>query len=339
MSNIRISQLPTAGAITGAELVPIVQNGVTVQTTASALAGAITAQTQTYLTVNNEPTLAQSRQFGYVGGTGLVLADTGAQGVLSIGLTGALALFNALSTGFVVKNATATLVNRLITVSGSGIAVTNGSGVSGNPTVALSGLTANIASQSGTGLLAIAGATATPVTLTGSTNITVANGNGSGGAPTVSLANSPTVSGTMTAGSFSGAGTGLTGTAAALSIGGNAATATTAVTVPVRTTVLADGTSVTVNVDTTDLAVQTNTQTAGTLTVNAPTGTPINGQKFILRLQCTNAQTFSWDAIFAGSTDLILPTATTGTSKYDYVGFIYNSTAAKWQLLAKVFGF
>jgi hypothetical protein len=102
---------------------------------------------------------------------------------------------------------------------------------------------------------------------------------------------------------------------------------------------LADGYTVSVNVDTTDLAVQTNTQATGTLTVSAPSGTPINGQKFILRLQCTNPQTFAWNSVFAGSTDLILPTATTGSSKYDYVGFIYNSTATKWQLLAKVFGF
>mgnify|MGYP001472011859 CR=1 FL=1 len=235
MANVTITQLPAARPITGTKSVPVVQNGVTVRTTTGAIA-VVPSQTQTFITVNQEPSLANSQ---------------------------ALA-------------------------SGNGIQVTAG----------------------------------------------IAQGN-----ITLALVNNPTVSGTMTAGSFSGAGTGLTGTAAALSIGGNAATATTAAKVTVRTTVLADGTSVTVNVDTTDVAVQTNTQAAGTLTVKAPTGTPINGQKFILRLQCTNAQTFSWNAIFAGSTDLILPTATTGSSKYDYVGFIYNSTANKWQLLAKVFGF
>jgi hypothetical protein len=37
MANITITQLPSAGAITGSELVPIVQNGVTVKTTASTL--------------------------------------------------------------------------------------------------------------------------------------------------------------------------------------------------------------------------------------------------------------------------------------------------------------
>jgi hypothetical protein len=43
--------------------------------------------------------------------------------------------------------------------------------------------------------------------------------------------------------------------------------------------------------------------------------------------------------VFAGSTDVALPTASTGTSKYDYMGFVYNSTAAKWQIIAKNFGF
>jgi hypothetical protein len=110
-------------------------------------------------------------------------------------------------------------------------------------------------------------------------------------------------------------------------------------TVVQRVVSIADATSITVDADTTDVATQANTQAAGTLTVNAPTGTPVNGQKFILRLSSTSVQTFSWNAIFAGSTDLALPTSSTGSGKYDYVGFIYNSTATKWQLLAKVFGF
>lgn len=106
-----------------------------------------------------------------------------------------------------------------------------------------------------------------------------------------------------------------------------------------RVVALGDATSVTFNADTTDIATQANTQVAGTLTINAPTGTPVNGQKIVFRLQSTNVQTFSWNAAFAGSTDLTLPTASTGSSKFDYMGFIYNSTAAKWQILAKNFGF
>jgi hypothetical protein len=106
-----------------------------------------------------------------------------------------------------------------------------------------------------------------------------------------------------------------------------------------RVVVIADATSITINADTTDIATQANTQSAGTLTVNAPTGTPFNGQKLILRLLSSNVQTFSWNSVFQGSTDVTLPTASSGSSKYDYMGFIYNSTATKWQLVAKNFGF
>ena len=101
----------------------------------------------------------------------------------------------------------------------------------------------------------------------------------------------------------------------------------------------ADATSITINADTTELATQTNTQAVGTLTINAPTGTLYDGQKIMIRLQSTNVQTFSWNAIFVGSTDLALPSVSSGSSKYDYMGFIYNSTATKWQLVAAVFGF
>jgi hypothetical protein len=106
-----------------------------------------------------------------------------------------------------------------------------------------------------------------------------------------------------------------------------------------RVVTIADGTSVTMNGDTTDFAVQTNTQVAGILTINAPSGTPYNGQKLVFRLQSSNVQTFSWNAIFTGSVDLSLPTSSTGTNKYDYLGFIYNSMSSKWNILAKNFGF
>jgi hypothetical protein len=106
-----------------------------------------------------------------------------------------------------------------------------------------------------------------------------------------------------------------------------------------RVVTIADGTSITIDGDTTDIAVQTNTQTAGTLTINAPSGTPAAGQKIILRLQSTNIQTFSWNSVFDGSTDTPLPTASTGSSKYDYMGFIYNSISLKWDLIARNFGY
>lgn len=88
-----------------------------------------------------------------------------------------------------------------------------------------------------------------------------------------------------------------------------------------------------------DLHIHTNTQDTGTLTINGVLGTPVNGQKLVLRMQCLNLQSLSWGSIFAGSNDLPLPTSSSSSNKYDYLGFIYNSSAVKWQLLAKNFGF
>ena len=102
---------------------------------------------------------------------------------------------------------------------------------------------------------------------------------------------------------------------------------------------ITDATSVTINADTTDVALQTNTQATGTLTINAITGSPVNGQKIIFRLKSTNVQTFSWDAVFQGSVDLVLPTASTGGDKFDYFGFMYSSSTSKWHLIAKNFGY
>ena len=106
-----------------------------------------------------------------------------------------------------------------------------------------------------------------------------------------------------------------------------------------RLVYLTDATSITVNVDTTDVAQQNNTQAVGTLTINAPTGTVFDSEKFILRIRSTNVQTFSWDPAFAGSTDGSLPTATSGSSKTDYMGFMYMTADSKWHMIAKNFGF
>lgn len=110
-------------------------------------------------------------------------------------------------------------------------------------------------------------------------------------------------------------------------------------TIQSRMVVITDATTISINADTTDIATQANTQAAGTLTISAPTGTPTNGQKLMLRLSSTSVQTFSWNAAFQGSTDLALPTVSSSSGKYDYTGFIWNSTNSKWQLLATNFGF
>jgi hypothetical protein len=194
MANIQITQLPTAGAITGAESVPIVQNGVTVQTTTGAIA-ASPSQPYTYLTVNQTPQLANSRALS--GGTGIGLVDGGAQSTLQITLNGASGSLESAGNGIIVKTGGSTVVPRTITASGSGIAVTDGSGVAGNPTIALSGLALAIANASGTGMLAVVGGTtiAGREILGTANQIGVANGNGSGN-PTLTIADNVVLPGT-----------------------------------------------------------------------------------------------------------------------------------------------
>ena len=194
MANIQITQLPAAGAITGTESVPIVQNGVTVQTTTGAIS-ASPSQPYTYLTVNQTPQLANSRALS--GGTGIGLVDGGAQSTLQITLNGASGSLEASGNGIIVKTGGATVVPRTLSTTGNGITVTDGSGVSGNPTFSLTGIALAIANASGTGMLAIVGgSTIAGRQITGTANqIGVANGNGSGD-PTLTIADNVVLPGT-----------------------------------------------------------------------------------------------------------------------------------------------
>jgi len=191
--NVTITELPHALTITGTEAVPIVQNGVTVQTTTAALAGS-PVQTQSFLTANNEPTLPNSRALTV--GTGLSLADSGPQGTLQVNLTGGLPNLNTLGTGIVAKTSTSTFAARALATSGAGLSVTDGDGVANNPTFQLTGVAAAIASSTGTGMLALIGGTVIANrTITGTANqIAVTDGDGANN-PTISLANNPVVPG------------------------------------------------------------------------------------------------------------------------------------------------
>ena len=102
---------------------------------------------------------------------------------------------------------------------------------------------------------------------------------------------------------------------------------------------IADGTSFTFNASITDIAIQNNTQVVGNLSMNAPSGTASDGQRVLIRLKSANVQTFVWNSVYQGGNDLALPSVSTGSSKYDYMGFIYNTGASKWQIISSVFGF
>lgn len=102
---------------------------------------------------------------------------------------------------------------------------------------------------------------------------------------------------------------------------------------------VADATSITPDSDASDTVTQANTQATGTLTINNPTGTPTASQVINIRLKSTNVQTFSWGSQYRGSSDQALPTTSTGSGKYDYMGFQWNSVDSKWDMAAKNFGF
>jgi len=193
MANVTITQLPTAQTLTGLESVPVVQNGVTVQTTTGAIANS-PVLTQTFLTVGAQPQLGNSRYL--TAGPGLATTDGGAAGPFSINLTGAPLALNTSPLGFQAKVATNTLAGRSFQ-AGNGLAITNPDGIAGDPVFTLTGIAAAIAAASGTGMLAIVGGTAIANrSIVGVANqITVVDGNGAGN-PTIGLASNPIVPGT-----------------------------------------------------------------------------------------------------------------------------------------------
>lgn len=105
-----------------------------------------------------------------------------------------------------------------------------------------------------------------------------------------------------------------------------------------RVVTAADATSITPNSDNADITYQLNTQAGGTLTINADGGTPTNGQKWALKVKCTNAQNYSWNAQYISGSDVTLPT-TTLAGKIDNVYFQYDTVSSKWQCVGVARGY
>jgi len=212
MANVQITQLPAASTLTGTEAVPIVQNGVTVQTTTGAITSS-PALTYTFIVSGSTTGLSNARYLA--SGTGVGLTDGGAQGPITISLNGASGSLEASGTGMIAKTSGTTVVPRTISISGNGLDIANGNGVSGNPTISLNGIVASLAGVSGTGILSTTGSSISTFTMAGTTSqITIANPNGVG-TPTFALASNPILPGnqsvTIPAGTTAQQGTGQNG--------------------------------------------------------------------------------------------------------------------------------
>lgn len=77
----------------------------------------------------------------------------------------------------------------------------------------------------------------------------------------------------------------------------------------------------------------TVTALAAAATFAAPSGTPTDGQKLLLRIKDNGtARALSWNAIYR-AVGVTLPT-TTVISKTLYIGCIYNAADSKWDVIA-----
>ena len=147
----------------------------------------------------------------------------------------------------------------------------------------------------------------------------------------------PSTSGTNATGTW---GIDITGNAATAT---NATTATTAATasyvqasnidgvIQPRVTSIASSATPTPDADTTDMYIITALATGATF--GSPTGTPVQGQKLMIRIEDNgSAQSLAYNAVYRAF-GTALPTRTT-IGKTLYLGCIYNSTDSAWDVVA-----
>lgn len=250
-------------------------------------------------------------------------------------ITGVVAIANGGTSSSTASGARANLgLGDIATQSSNNVTITGGS---------ISGITSLAVIDGGTGASTASGARTNlglgSIATQNSDNVTVTGGSISVVAltGTVSIANGGTAASTASGARTNlGLGTIATQNSNSVTITGGMISATE---VLLRAGSVATGSSITPNLDLYDIVQQLNTEAAGTLVINAPTGAVDDGQRLIIRVRSSNIQTFAFNTIYAGSGDMSLPSTTSGFSKYDYIGFIYNATAVKWQMVAKVFGF
>jgi hypothetical protein len=84
--------------------------------------------------------------------------------------------------------------------------------------------------------------------------------------------------------------------------------------------------------DTADMYIMSGL--TGPVTIGAPSGTPVDGQKLMLRIKDNGVtKALTWNAAFRAAGSVNLATATT-PSKWHYYGFVWNAADSKWDALA-----
>jgi hypothetical protein len=99
----------------------------------------------------------------------------------------------------------------------------------------------------------------------------------------------------------------------------------------VRVSATTSASSVTPDVSQFDLYAFT--ALAATLDINAPTGSPSDGQRLTFRiLDNGTPRTLNWNGTYT-AIGVTLPTTTTA-NKTSYIGCIYNLSATRWDVIA-----
>jgi hypothetical protein len=138
-----------------------------------------------------DDTLYYGKGTGGAGGTATSVIAIAGPGAFQPRDTDLDAIAALAATGIIVRTGTGTAAVRTLTGPAAGITITNGNGVSGNPTIALANDLAALEGLSTTGLITrTADGVATTRTLTGpAAGLSITNGDGVAGNPTIALAN------------------------------------------------------------------------------------------------------------------------------------------------------